>query len=199
VSTFICLTFHFFKFLAISHRFTTGFVHILKHHGTRKASALLACYYHHLTSTMPTDTLGYNGLTDGEIAACHLFNPLSEQLQKLDTDTEELLRSRILFALYTQQLHNKPYLVESSDIKTIELGVARYMTPDKRSEGSIVIDGPSVIASALVHFQRSAGSIEQTLLHGICSLPNGSVRGHNLESIGVFLLAQQLDGTRSLG
>jgi len=80
----------------------------------------------------------------------------------------------------------------------IELGVARYTASSEGFHKSIVIDEPLIIAAVLKYFEISTVSIEDTLRKNICCLPIGPVRGYDLEAIGMFVLAQQLDGTRNL-
>jgi hypothetical protein len=135
-------------------------------------------------------------MTHREFEVFPAFENMSEHLKKFDTD--DRLRHRVAFAINTFVLRHKPYLLDSSEAEAIELGVARYTTSNEGLHKSIVIDESLIIAGALKHFESSAVSIEETLRQSICRLPIGPVRGHDLEVIGMFVLAQQLDGTRSL-
>ena len=190
------VVFPFFLTLAISHRFTGGFVHVLQRCGTKNASALLTRYVEVLTGYRPTDDLRNVTMTYFEFEVSSAFQNMSEHLKKLDTN--DRVRHRVAFAINTFALRHKPYLLDSSEAETIELGVARYTASSGGLRKSIVIDEPLIIAGALKYFEISAVSIEETLRQSICCLPSGTVRGHDLETIGMFVLAQQLDGTRSL-
>ena len=169
---------------------------MLQRCGTKKASALLTHYVEVLTGYTPTDDARNVEMTDLELDDFPVFENMSEQLKKLDTDDH--LRHRVAFAINTFMLRHKPYLLNSSEAEAIELGVARYTASSEGLHKSIVIDEPLIIAGALKYFEKSAVSIEETLRQSICCLPIGSVRGYDLEAIGMFVLAQQLDGKRRL-
>lgn len=195
VSTFL-LSHPSILILAISYRFTGGFVYVLRRCGAKNASALLTHYVHVLTDYRPTDDPRSVTLTYGEMQLFPIFKSMSEHLKKLDGD--DRLRHRVACAINTFMLRHKAYLLRSSDVEAIELGIARYTTSSEGIYKTIVIDEPLIVAGALKQFETSAVSIEETLRESICRLPIGSVRGHDLEAIGMFMLAQQLDGTKSL-
>jgi len=169
---------------------------VLRRCGAKNASALLTHYIEVLTGYRPTDDPRNVAMTPNESKVFSAFENMSKHLKKLDTDDH--LCHRVAFAINTFVLRHKPYLFDSNDAETIELGIARYTTSSEALHKSIVIDEPLIIAGVLNHFESSAISIKETLRQGICHLPIGSVRGHDLETIGMFELAQQLDGTRSL-
>jgi len=189
-----------FPFLtpAISHRFTAEYVHVLRRCGAKNASALLSCYVKVLTGYWPTDDPRARNMkiTRHEWRIFPPFENMSGHLKNLDAN--DRLRYRVAFAINTFLLRQKPYLFDSSDAETIELGLARYTTSSEGLYKSIVINEPLIIAGALKHFEISGVSLEETLRQSICRLPIGPVRGYDLEAIGMFVLAQQFDGTRSL-
>ena len=182
--------------LAISHRFTAGYVHVLRRCGAKNASALLSCYVKTLTGYWPTDDPRNVEITRHEWEVFSAFENMSGHLKKLDTN--DRLRHRVAFAINTFVLRRKPYFFDSSEAEAIELGVARYTTSSEGFYKSIVIDEPLIIAGALKHFEISGVSLEETLRQSIGCLPIGPVQGLDLEAIGMFVLAQQFDGTRSL-
>jgi hypothetical protein len=171
---------------------------VLQRCGVKNASALLTRYVHVLTGYWPTDDPRARNieLTRHELDIIFAFENMSGHLEKLDTD--DRLRHRVAFAINTFMLRHKPYFFTASDAQTIELGLARYTTSSEGPGKTIIIDEPLIIAMALKHFEISGVSIEETLRQSICCLPIGSVRGYNLEAIGMFVLALQLDGSRSL-
>jgi len=169
---------------------------VLRRCGAKNASALLTHYVEVLTGYRPTDDPRNVAMTPHEYEAFLAFINMSEHLKKLDTD--EHFRNNVALAINTFVLRHKPYLFDSKDVKTIEFGVARYTTSSEALQKSIVIDEPLIIAGVLNHFESSPISIKDTLRQSICRLPIGPVRGYDLETIGMFVLAQQLDGTRSL-
>jgi len=185
-----------FLTLEIRYRFTGGYVHLLRCCGAKNASALLTHYVEALTGYTPTDDPRNMAMTQHEWEFFSAFVNISEYLKKLDTD--DRLRHTVASAINTFMLRHKPYYLDSSEAETIELGIARYATSSKGPGKSIVIDEPLIIAGALKHFEISGVSIEETLRQSICRLPTGPVRGYDLEVIGMFVLAQQFDGTRSL-
>ena len=187
--------FHFLT-LAISYRFTVGYVHLLRCCGAKNASALLTRYIEVLTGYRPTDDPRNMIMTHHEWEVFLAFKNMSKHLKKLDTN--DRLRHRVALAINTFMLRHKPHLLDSSEAEMIELGVARYASSSEGLLKSIVIDEPLIIAGALKHFEISGVSIQEKLPQSICCLPIGAVRGYDLEAIGMFVLAQQLDGTKSL-
>jgi len=125
---------------------------------------------------------------------------LSKYFDKLLAD--ELLCHRVAFAINTFSLRHKPHFFTSNDAQTIELGIARFATPSEesqvQSDFSLVIDEPLIIAGALVLFEESPLSLEEILRNAICKIPIPSIRGYDLEGIGMYLLAQELNGQKHL-
>jgi hypothetical protein len=169
---------------------------VLQRCGAKNASALLTRYVQVLTGYWPTDDSRNMEITRHELEIFPAFENLSRHLEKLDND--DRLRHRVAFAISTFVLRHKPYLLDSSEADMIELGVARHTTWSEGLYKSIVIDEPLIIAVALRHFEISGVSIEEILRQSICCLPIGPVLGYDLEAIGMYVLAQQLDGSRSL-
>ena len=169
---------------------------MLRRCGAKNASALLTCYVKLLTGYWPTDDPRNTEITRHEWEVFPAFENMSGHLQKLNAN--DRLRHRVAFAISTFVLRHKPYLFDTSDAETIELGLARYTTSSEGLYQSIVVDEPLIIAGTLKHFEISGVSLEETLRQSICRLPIGPVRGYDLEAIGMFVLAQQFDGTRGL-
>jgi len=169
---------------------------VLRRCGAKNASALLTCYVKLLTGYWPTDDPRNTEITRHEWEVFPAFENMSGHLQKLDTN--DRLRHTVAFAINTFVLRHKPHLLDSSEAEAVELGLARYTSSSEGLYKSIVIDEPLIIAGALKHFEISGVSLEETLRQSIRCLPIGDVRGYDLETIGMFVLAQQLDGTRSL-
>jgi hypothetical protein len=171
-------------------------VYVLRRCGTENASALLTHYVRILTDYVPTDGSNNTAMTHRESELFPAFKSISEHFQKLDADDH--LRQRVALAITTFMLRHKPHFVDASDADIIELGIARYTTSSEGFFKSIVNDEPLIIAGALKQFESRSQSIEETLRESICRLPIGPIRGYDLEAIGMYVLAQQLDGTKSL-
>ncbi|KAF8163846.1 hypothetical protein B0H34DRAFT_697262, partial [Crassisporium funariophilum] len=183
------------RWLRGRHRFTAGFVYTLQCCGTENASALLTHYVQALTDYTPMD--GSNSrVTEEQLVRFPGFTKISQQFKKLEADG--LLRKRVAGAIHNFMLRHKPQSCEPKDVQTIELGVSRYKTSSETDYKAIIIDEPLIIASLLQHFEGSPDSMEETLRGRLAAIPTGSERGYLLEVMGMYVLAHQLDGTKSL-
>lgn len=121
---------------------------------------------------------------------------ISQQFRKFYA--EETLRKRIPDIIRNFMLRHSPMFVQEDDARTVEVGIARYKTSSERDSNSIVIDEPIIIASLLKYIEHKAESIFEALRGDICALPSAAIRGYALEHVGMYMLAELLDGTKSL-